>query len=324
MAYKHSIKAASIKTGLSSHVIRIWEKRYGAVSPERSPTNRRLYSDKDIERLTLLRRATEEGHKIGQIARLSKDEILRLLGLHSLNSRVAGQVKLQGDLDKKRKLPSDHITDLMDAVLRFDRDAFMDSLSRAAVDMSRMLLLEEVIIPLIRRVDEMWNRGSLRIAHEHMVSSHLRSFLNNLDSTSHLPKGAPGLVITTPSGQVHELGALITASAAVMSGWKALYLGPDLPAEEICSVVRKNGASAVALSLVYPTDDPKLEHELRKLKELLPNYVDVIVGGRALAAYLPVLKEIDAKIITDMKTFCRHLEELSIRYRSEKSVKNPA
>ena len=60
----HSIKIVAQRTGLSSHVIRVWERRYDAVSPRRTETNRRLYSDGDIERLKLLGEATEIGHTL--------------------------------------------------------------------------------------------------------------------------------------------------------------------------------------------------------------------------------------------------------------------
>jgi methanogenic corrinoid protein MtbC1 len=186
--------------------------------------------------------------------------------------------------------------------------------------MSRMLLLEEIVIPLIRRVDEMWSRGSIRMSHEHMVSSRLRAFLCSMDATSHLPQGAPSIVITTPSGQIHELGALISASVAVMAGWKPIYLGADLPADEICAAVENNHASAVALSLVYPTEDPNLSAELGTLRKLLPQNVDLIVGGRAFTAYMDILEEIGAKIITDINSFCRYLGKVSIKSSEKEKI----
>ena len=70
-APEYSIKVVARRTGLSPHVIRAWERRYGAVEPERSATGRRLYSDTEIERLQALERATRAGHSIGQIAQLS-------------------------------------------------------------------------------------------------------------------------------------------------------------------------------------------------------------------------------------------------------------
>src|SRR5581483_1087908 len=69
-AARHSIKSVARRTGLSAHVIRIWEKRYGAVKPERTGTNRRLYSEEQVERLSLLRELTQAGHSIGAIATL--------------------------------------------------------------------------------------------------------------------------------------------------------------------------------------------------------------------------------------------------------------
>ena len=66
------------RTGLSAHVIRIWEKRYGAVKPERTPTNRRVYSEDQIERLDLLCRVTQAGHSIGHVAKLPTESLRKL------------------------------------------------------------------------------------------------------------------------------------------------------------------------------------------------------------------------------------------------------
>ena len=74
----HTIKAVVRRTGLSAHVIRIWEKRYGAVVPERTGTNRRLYGDEEVERLSLLRDVTQAGHGIGQVARLPMEKLREL------------------------------------------------------------------------------------------------------------------------------------------------------------------------------------------------------------------------------------------------------
>src|SRR5574342_712996 len=78
---KYSIKIVARKTGLSPHAIRIWEKRYAVVSPMRTPTNRRLYSDADIQRLLLLQRATAAGHAIGQVAHLTNENIQKIIAL---------------------------------------------------------------------------------------------------------------------------------------------------------------------------------------------------------------------------------------------------
>jgi len=76
------MKAVAARTGISSHTIRAWERRYGALSPARTPTNRRLYSAEDVEKLVLMRRAAEAGHSVGQIAGLTIEELRRLARAH--------------------------------------------------------------------------------------------------------------------------------------------------------------------------------------------------------------------------------------------------
>jgi methanogenic corrinoid protein MtbC1 len=92
-------------------------------------------------------------------------------------------------------------------------------------------------------------------------------------------------VVATPAGQIHELGALIVSAMAADLGWQVTYLGASLPAAEIAGAARQCRARAVALSLVYPEDDPRLGGELARLREALPPEVALLVGGRALPAY---------------------------------------
>ena len=82
----HPIRVVARRTGLTSHVIRVWEKRYGAVSPLRTPTNRRLYSDRDVERLQLLHRAILAGHSIGQIAQLPNERLRALVAADEMSA----------------------------------------------------------------------------------------------------------------------------------------------------------------------------------------------------------------------------------------------
>jgi hypothetical protein len=86
---------------------------------------------------------------------------------------------------------------------------------------------------------------------------------------------APILVVATPGGQVHELGALLVGTTAANLGWQVTYLGASLPAAEIAGAARQKGARAVALSLVYPEDDPQLASELAPLRESLPGEVNL-------------------------------------------------
>jgi methanogenic corrinoid protein MtbC1 len=131
-----------------------------------------------------------------------------------------------------------------------------------------------------------------------------------MNGTFETPDTAPHLIITTPAGQRHEFGALIAVTTAATQGWRVTYLGPDLPAEEIAATVQQTKAKAVALSVIYPPDDPHLRNELQKIRQLIPKEVPILVGGRAVNAYSKLFDEIGAVRIPDMQAFRSKLESL--------------
>jgi methylmalonyl-CoA mutase cobalamin-binding subunit len=111
----------------------------------------------------------------------------------------------------------------------------------------------------------------------------------------------PIVVVTTPLSQHHELGAFMVKITAETGGWHAIYLGSNIPAEEIAFAALEKNARAVALSLTYPADDPRLPDELRKLRKRLPDNVALLVGGAAALGYREVLEEIKARRAQDLK-----------------------
>jgi MerR family transcriptional regulator, light-induced transcriptional regulator len=300
---RHPIGVVARHTGLKPDLIRAWERRYGAVAPGRSDTRRRLYSDADIARLQLLRRVVDTGRAIGQVANLSNGE---------LEALIAAEPTL---VSAPPPSPNGEVADTflelcLTAARRLEVAELELHLERASVALSRNSLLERLMVPLLHRVGELWQQGELRPAHEHLASAVVRSFLGGMYRTYDTPAAAPHLLSTTPPRQRHELGALIVAAVAAGEGWKATYLGPDLPPEEIASAAREKGARAVALSLVYPPDDPLLADDLRRLRRLLPSTTALIAGGRAATAYSAALDEIGAVRVTDLPSLRRELERL--------------
>ena len=127
-----------------------------------------------------------------------------------------------------------------------------------------------------------------------MATAIVRSFLAGLNQSRRPAPHAAVLVVATPSGQMHELGALLVSNQVVEEGWEPLYLGPNLPAEEIAGAAMSRGARAVLLSLVYPDADPVTMEQLRLLRRLLGDEMLILVGGQAAPSYAEVLAEIDA------------------------------
>jgi methanogenic corrinoid protein MtbC1 len=195
-------------------------------------------------------------------------------------------------------------------MVNLDGSALETSLRRGAINLSRHALMDDVIVPLLQKLGDLWSAGSVKTVHEHMASSVIRTFLGEMLLLSEIPDSAPNIIATTPAGQLHELGALIAAVTATSEGWRTTYLGPNLPAEEITSGAMKTQARVIALSIVYPADDPRLVGELERLSRYVSDHVVLIVGGRAAEAYRSTLEAIGALILHDMVSFRGKLESL--------------
>ncbi len=298
----HSIKAVAQKTGLTPHVIRIWEKRYRAVKPARTGTNRRLYTDRELDRLGLLRELTRAGHNIGQIAALPTEKLRKLtLGAVSVRNH---------DGSTFEPIAISLLDQAISAVRNLDTVNLEEILNQGSVELGTQGILQKLIAPLAQALGDLWRDGNITAAHEHFASAVIRIFLGHAAKSFVAPENAPVLVVATPHGQLHELGALLVGTAAANLGWRVAYLGASLPAAEIAGAARQSDSRAIALSIVYPEDDPRLAGELEKLRRLVPEKISLLVGGRAAPAYLPVLESIGALQITDLAHLCATLDQL--------------
>lgn len=307
---RHPIGVVSRRTGLKQDLIRAWERRYGAVAPGRTDTRRRFYSDADVARLQLLKRVVDTGRAIGQVANMSDEELESLLA-----SEIRPAVHYPSRSEGSGAIENGNVAELyldlcLAAARRLEVAELELHLRRASVELSRTALLERLLVPLLHRIGDLWHQGELRPTHEHLASAVVRSFLGGMYHAYDTPATAPQLLATTPPGQRHELGALMVAAVASGEGWRATYLGPDLPPEEIAAAAREKGAKVVALSLIYPPDDPNLGDDLRRLRRLLPPFTDLVVGGRASQAYAEILDEIGAVRVHDLPSLRYELERL--------------
>jgi len=290
----YPIQVVVRETGLSAHVLRVWEKRYRAVVPQRTATQRRIYSDADVHRLKLLRKATLLGHPIGSVANLPEEALETLL-------KSAAPISSAGSIVDGTVTPDlPIILDCIEAVKAFDADTLSRLLERATVQLGHTGLLHRLIAPLAQRLGDLWSEGILRMSHEHFATALIRGFLLNPARQYAGASSNLALVAATPQGQLHELGAVMATALAAEQGWRAVYLGPSLPAAEIAGVAIQNDARVVALSIVYPDADPNVERELRDLRRFLPEKVAVLVGGRAAENYRPAIDAIGAFLVKDL------------------------
>jgi methanogenic corrinoid protein MtbC1 len=197
-------------------------------------------------------------------------------------------------------------------VERLDAAAMETALARAAIDLPAPALIERLLLPLLTEVGERWHDGSLRVAHEHMATAMVRSFLGTQTNGTAPGESAPEIIVAAPAGQRHELGGLMVSATAASDGWKVTYLGPDLPADDIAAAALRRKARAVALSIVYPADDPLLARELKTLRTMLGSEVPLLVGGASAPAYGELLREIGARVLPDLPSLREELQGLRL------------
>ena len=303
----YPIRYVAQRTSLTPHVIRAWEKRYQAVVPHRSPKNRRLYSEDDVQRLQLLKKITDAGHNISQVAPLNPNELLSL----AQQERLAAISTPANRAKQPQPMAVDkHLKSCLSAVMDLDSDSLERSYDRAAVDLTRPALLNDLIVPLFEEIGNRWRSGSLKIINEHMATSVTRNFLLNMLRSTAISHSAPKIVIATTMGQWHDIGALTVALTAAESGWRPIYYGPNLPAEEIALGVQQNNARVLAISITHLLDHHPLIDELRKLRRYVGRNTALFIGGRIVGELIQIIEEVNARYIKEINQFRDELNSL--------------
>lgn len=258
-------------TGVTTHAIRIWERRYRALSPTRTPGGARLYTDADVQRLRLIKKLLERGYTISAVASLDMEALLKLAPADAVPLTSAPTPEAQG---RARAV----IDELVAALAELDLERASRVLSQATNGFSPHSLVTEVLAPTLDEIGLRWESGEICIASEHAASAMLRTQLGGLLAAQAVNGKAP-VVCTTPAGEQHELGALLAAVVIAMHGRRAVYLGANLPAEQIAQAARLAKAGSVALSIVGLSAE-QARREVEALCKALPDNVEVLLGGR--------------------------------------------
>jgi MerR family transcriptional regulator, light-induced transcriptional regulator len=292
---RYRIGAVARATGINAETLRIWERRYGLLSPSRSDGGGRLYTDADVTRLRLIKQLLDRGHAIGRVALLEEAELRETLTRLEPEGRPSPNV----GLDPLRAR-------FMDMVLRLDVGEAHAFLGRAALMLDTRALVLELLVPALRDIGDRWEAGSARVCHEHAASGIIRSVLGTLLANQPRNPGVRRLVLGTLTGELHEFGALLAAVLAAGSGWRVTYLGPNLPADEFLAAAAAVGAQAVAVSALH-VPSPQALTEAEALVSGLPSQLALIAGG-ARARDLPPLTR-RALLLDDLGSFGAWLEQ---------------
>lgn len=299
----HPIGVAAERAGVSPDVIRAWERRYGVVEPQRDDAGRRVYTTADIDRLRLLARATEGGHSIGQVVELDREaleELVRQGEAARRNARPPAEVPASA---------AQAVAGALARVRSLDAAGLEALLLRAASVHGVPVFLRSVLAPLFRSIGDLWHAGKLTPSQEHLATATVRGVLARILGTIPLATEAPSILVATPTGERHEIGALLAAAEATVEGWRVTFLGGDLPAEEIARAARDTDARAVALGSIYAPDPEKLRREVDRVRAELPADVVLLLGGPAMAIAAADLNGGGVHVLAD-------LDDLTARLRA--------
>ena len=261
----YSIGTVVRRTGLSEHTLRVWERRYQVVAPERSRGRHRRYSEHDVRRLQLLRAAQRDGSSIAELAPLTDSQIIGLL-------QQAGNGSAPANLET-------HADACEQAVERLDPWLLNDILTRTVASFGHVAVAESLIAPVMQRIGRRWADGDLEPHHEHLASAAFRTFLGAALAQQRPARGAPAAVAGTLDGEPHELGTLAAAVVAAAEGWRVLYLGTDTPARCMVATLAAHRAGAVLIGF---TRSPVPQTRLQALEVVVgsvPAGAIVLCGG---------------------------------------------
>jgi MerR family transcriptional regulator, light-induced transcriptional regulator len=295
------------KVGVSTHVLRAWESRYGLLRPVRSAGGYRLYGREDERRvrevialrdqgvsaveaarrvLAAERAGTDDSHEgetVGETPRSPRAQLGVVVGGDSPASGGSG-----GAPGALRADPQMLVAQLLDAVTALDEDRAHAVLDTAFVERSVESAIIDVLLPLFVRVGEMWELGRIGIAQEHFASSLVRRRLGALSLTWGVGSG-PVAVLACPPGEFHDIVLLSFGVLLGRAGWRIRYLGPDTPIHSLAAAARLTQADAVVLACRRPSGFRAHASQLRRLGDDHP----VWLAGRG--ATPRVLEEVGVR-----------------------------
>lgn len=235
----YNVKAMVQRTGIPADTVRAWERRYGVPRPHRTPGGQRAYSERDIATIVWLRGRTEEGITISQAVSL-----LRTVG----EERAMPPAPESSRASTGPRSPDVVMHDLLEAFLRYDQTAADALVGEAFVLVGVENVFLKVIHPALVAVGEMWHRAEIPTTVEHFASQFTKRKLLGLISMYDNHHSPWKIVIGCAPHEYHEIGSLMLSLFMLRQGWQVLYLGPDVPVDDLIRTVAAVQPDMVCMS----------------------------------------------------------------------------
>ncbi len=301
-----NIQIASNLTGVSIHTLRAWEKRYHTVTPTRSQSGHRLYSEKDIKKLKALNNLCSFGHNIGSIANKNLNELEDLLYKHGVHEKVkTSEYPLKSRPEQAKKI----LNHLLLALENYRLDIISHELYNLKMTLSLRELALNIISPLMGQVGKKVFENTLTIAQEHALSSVVRFHLGKFLYKSYSEKNKSGdlIIIATPENDYHEFGIILASLLCIHYERNFFYLGPSLPAETLSQATQSIKGTQIILGTTEatcPNDSPFLTDYINTVLSKINKKTKFFLGGPGFFDttkfkkydnfnYLPTLNHLD-------------------------------
>jgi DNA-binding transcriptional MerR regulator len=275
-------------SGIKAHTIRMWEQRYGLLRPVRTATNIRTYCDDDLRRLLNVSTLCSRGKRISQVASLSDAEI---------QTQVLACCNDAHDYHQQ-------VNALLAAMLSFDEQRLSQLFSEAANQLGFEKMMLFVAYPLLQRIGLMWLAGTVNPAQEHLLAHLLRQkLLAATDALPGVPTSACRWVLFLPANELHELALLFMNYSLRARGQHTLYLGQNLPVEELAAVCEAYRPDAVVTVLTSQPERSRVAEFAREVSAHCGDKLVVLYGSLARQEGLELPKNcVSPALMTDFLT----------------------
>ena len=286
-------------TGLSTHVIRAWERRYGLVKPIRGANRYRLYSDEDVRLIRYLKAKVDEGMSIGELAEIGRENLLE-------------QAERELVLAPDEPPPSENlVADLIQALLDNDRIGFERKLNGALAVIPFEEGLHRFLLPLQEHVGQHWHDGKLGVAQEHYASNQIKQKIFSAMNQLRMVEKGPRIVLACPSQEWHEIATLTASYLCVVRGCRVHNLGANLPISELAKYCEQIRPSYVLLSMTVDRPVNEVKAIIQELVTRVRPHAPIGVGGHCINTHADLFSDQNIRVFSDLRSLDAFLFSLT-------------
>ena len=270
-----SIAAVERDTGIGKDTLRVWERRYGFPVPGRDANDERAYPMAQVEKLRVIKRLMDQGHRPGRIVALPMDVLQHLSrGEANLQEGAVAHVPQREDLAA-----------YIEMLKTQDHEGIRRELLKTLSQHGLQNFVVDVVAPLTSMVGDGWARGDIAVHEEHLYTECVGSLMRQaIVSIPQVSNGeGPTVLLTTFPQEAHGLGLLMVESLLTLQGCRCVSLGTQTPVRDIAQAAMAHSADVVALSFSVNMNPNHVADGLLELNNLLPDSVEVWAGGAAPA-----------------------------------------